>query len=528
MDYWSASPQPRDQLVLFPTRLDEMIEENHPVRLLDEVLGCLDWSIFEAVYHGSHGRPPIPPRVLASVTLYGLMTRIRSSRALEESLRMRSDFRWLAEGRTIDHSTLSEFRRKRGEELKQLFVQVGLVARQMGLLPLEQLAYDGTRIRANNRRKAVRTPGELEEMRQKLTAQYDEQVKRLQEEDARENAIPGSGSPMELPRDLANRQQRLARVDAALAELQRVEKAGETVPSRIPLTDPESRLTPNKDGGFAPNYTPLATVDCQHGLIVACDVIAMTDEEHFLVSQIKQVQENFGLPTPPPEMLGDGSMGTGANLQALDEMQVTLYSPMTSLTAEQNPALRSDLTQPVAEADWDRLPVTKLKGGATQLSKDAFVYDAERDCYWCPQGKPLPRQRELKKNRPSGTQKSTLYKADAESCAGCPLRERCLKNGAKQRHIGRSEHELLLDELKQRMSTPEAQAKYERRRHAAETPFAVIKHRFGARQYLLRGIERVRIEWRWLATAFNLARLVTLWNSRAGPGHLVALQGCRG
>ena len=218
------------------------------------------------------------------------MTRIRSSRALEESLRMRSDFRWLAEGRTIDHTTLSEFRRKRGEELKHLFVQVGLVARQMGLLPLEQLAYDGTRIRANNRRKVVRTPGELDEMRQKLTGQYDEQVKRLQEEDARENAMPGNGSAAELPRDLANRQQRLARVDAALAELQRVENAGETVPSRIPLTDPESRLTPNQDGGFAPNYTPLAPVDCQHGLIVACDVIAMTDEERFLVSQIKQIQ----------------------------------------------------------------------------------------------------------------------------------------------------------------------------------------------------------------------------------------------
>lgn len=155
MDYWSKSPEARDQLVLFPTRLDDVIEANHAVRLLDEVLGLLDWSIFELKYDGGHGRPPIPPRVLASVTLYGLMTRIRSSRSLEESLRVRFDFRWLAEGRTIDHTTLSEFRRKHGEALKNLFVQVGLVACTMGLLPLEQLTYDGTRLRANDRRKAL-------------------------------------------------------------------------------------------------------------------------------------------------------------------------------------------------------------------------------------------------------------------------------------------------------------------------------------------------------------------------------------
>lgn len=69
MDYWSVSPEARDQRVLFPTRLDDVIESNHPVRLVDEVLDGLDWSVFEAVYDGTRGQPPIPPRVLASVTL---------------------------------------------------------------------------------------------------------------------------------------------------------------------------------------------------------------------------------------------------------------------------------------------------------------------------------------------------------------------------------------------------------------------------------------------------------------------------
>jgi transposase len=137
MSYWSQPVETRDQLVLFPHRLEESIPASHSVRLLDEILGQLDWSGFEALYHGMRGQPPIHPRILSGVILYGLMTRIRSTRMLEDALQIRLDFRWLAEGRSIDHSTLSKFRHERGEQLKRLFVQVGLVARQAGMLPLE-------------------------------------------------------------------------------------------------------------------------------------------------------------------------------------------------------------------------------------------------------------------------------------------------------------------------------------------------------------------------------------------------------
>jgi hypothetical protein len=67
-----------------------------------------------------------------------------------------------------------------------------------------------------------------------------------------------------------------------------------------------------------------------------------------------------------------------------------------------------------------------------------------------------------------------------------------------------------------------------RRREVAERPFAVIKQQFGARLFLLRGLDKVRTEWRWLTTAFNLTRLMSLWPSRAGPEKaLSSLQGCR-
>ena len=67
------------------------------------------------------------------------------------------------------------------------------------------------------------------------------------------------------------------------------------------------------------------------------------------------------------------------------------------------------------------------------------------------------------------------------------------------------------------MATPEAQAIYAQRRHAGERPFAVIKHRFDLRRFLLRGLERVQMEWHWATSAFNLLQLIGLLRSRAGP-----------
>lgn len=518
MGYWARAEQSREQLVLFATRLDEVIDAVHPVRLLDEILGRVDWSLWEAQYHGARGQPPIHPRVLAGAWLYGLLKRIRSSRALEDALGMRVDFRWLVEGRTIDHSTLSEFRRQHPESLKDLFVQVGLVARQLGLLPLEQLAFDGTQVRANSRRRGTRSPAELRQLQAELAARYAALEQRVAAQDALDAAQPQH--PASLPAELADAQQRLRQVETALAELARVAAAGETVPSRVPLTDPESRVTPNKDGGFAPNYTPLATVDADSGLIAACDVLAMTNEEHALLPQLAQVQQDYGLSAPPAAVLADGKMVTGANLHGLEAQGIALYAPAPSRDPAANPALRADPTQPVPAAQWDRLPMLETRTGTgnsrrRQLKKEAFVYDAPRDVYWCPQGQPLRPEQRTSEATATGRQSRTRYKGAREACAGCPLRDRCLQGPAARREISRYDHESLVEQLSQRMATPEAQARYARRREVAERPFAVIKQQFGVRQFLLRGLSRVRTEWRWLATAFNLERLLA--RSRAGP-----------
>jgi transposase len=529
MTQWARPPQSREQLVLFAERLDDVVPQDHRVRLLDEILGQLDWSRWEAGYCVDRGQPAIHPRVLAGALLYGLLTRIRGSRPLEEALVVRLDFRWLVEGQTIDHTTLSEFRRKHRSQLKDLFVQIGLLARERGWLPLEQLAFDGTRVRASNRRRGTRTPDELRQMRAALAERFRELEAQMAEADGHDEELFGSGSAHVLPEALADVARRQAEVQAALAEVERAEQAGETLPKRIPLSDPQSRVMPNKDGGYAPNYTPLATVDVASGLIVSAEVIAGTDEDKHVLAAIADVQEQFGLDAPPPEMLADGLMATGENLAAFAEAGVTLYSPIAGDDPD-NPALREDPAQPVPPEQWDRLPTKAVggkRGGARRLDKAAFVYDAGRDCYWCPQGQPLPHAQTIREDRGRRGRVRHRYQADPQTCAACPLRERCLSGRTKRRQIYHEEHEALRIAHARHMATPHARETYARRRHPGERPFAMIKHHFGARRFLLRGLERVRCEWQWLATAFNLHRLIGLMihsgaDPPPGPAYVLA------
>lgn len=84
---WAAVGLDRRQAVLFPERLDEAVPAGHAVRLLDEVLRRLDWSTWEAAYKEvPYGRPPIHPRRVAGVMLYGLLVKLRASRKLEAAL----------------------------------------------------------------------------------------------------------------------------------------------------------------------------------------------------------------------------------------------------------------------------------------------------------------------------------------------------------------------------------------------------------------------------------------------------------
>lgn len=501
---WDPPVTSRDQLVLFSDRLDEVLPADHLVRRLDEVLDLVDFKDWERAYHQhGPGRPPIHPRVMASIILYGLMVRIRASRQLEDALRYRLDFRWLAEGRVIDHTTLSIFRRENGDHLKKLFVQLGLIAHRAGLITLRHLIFDGTKVRANNRRQGSRSVKELLVAREELGEKFDEFMRLSHEDDERLDS--------QEKEELEDLELRRGKIAKALEEIDQLEEDEEPLPKRLPLTDPESRITPNKEGGFGPNYTPLAAVDADSGMVVSADLIADGDEKKRLFANLDETQNQFNV--QPQAVLADGHFSNGSTLAEMNKRGLEFYSP--TKTPNNNPAIRDDPTTVVPEDRWDALPSKKVQG-QTQLDKQAFVYDAQTDCYYCPQGKALKYRSTTPEKRTDGTvSQRRRYEADPKDCASCLLQNHCFRGKSKFRRISRDQFDPLREELVKRMESEDGRKIYAQRAPVGERPFAVIKQIFGLRQFLTRGLKNVTNEWLWAVTTFNLRKLIHY--SRYGP-----------
>jgi len=504
MDYWAEPPRRRDQAVLFGPTLDEWIAPDHPVRLFDEVLRACDWREWEAHYCGTRGRPPIHPRVLASALLWGMSLGVRSSRRLEYACAHGVDYIWLCEGQQIDHSTFCEFRCAFADEVRGLFRQVASVGMRMGLVSLNRIALDGTRVRANASRDRSVPGAEIEARLQALDAEVGEMLRQMEEADREDAGRLGEQAPTGLPAGLREAQARRRALQRALEA-----SAGES--RKVPLGDPESRMMPGKDRVQAPHYTPVAAVDAEAGLIVDQEVVAEPVETSQTVESVDRIERSYG--RRPQELLADKHHETGQNLSALKERGVRAMMPLKERRdSETNPARRADPTEPVPQERWSELP----RRADGQLDRSAFLYQREQDRYICPMGKPLAYwvTRRRRRRERDGPVRSRRYRA--EDCNGCPLATEC-RRGTRQRVVDRDEHEPLREEMERRMEGEAGAEAMAARRHLSETPFAVIKAVMGMRQFLLRGLGKVRAEWTWACTAYNLKRIRTETRRRGLP-----------
>ena len=275
-EYWAKPTRPREQIVMFAPSLDDVIAQDHAVRHMENVLGEVEWTAWEARYHGHRGQPPIHPRLVAGAILYGLMQGIRSSRKLEDATRNRIDFMWFLQGLTIDHSTFAAFRTTFSEELKSLFRQISFMAVQRSMTTLLEVALDGTRVRAWSARDGSRTGKGLEKLLEEAEAKIAKALDEMAACDIADD--PALGTKEEIEKQLARIVQERERLEEALeVASERDEKrrgngrGGRAV--RVPVNDPESYVLPNKEGGYAPNHTPTVAVDKESGLIVDADVM---------------------------------------------------------------------------------------------------------------------------------------------------------------------------------------------------------------------------------------------------------------
>ena len=191
-------------------------------------------------------------------------------------------------------------------------------------------------------------------------------------------------------------------------------------------------------------------------------------------------------------------------MQGMEERSIELFAPAKSQRpGPGHPAHRDDPLQPVPESAWPQLP----RNSQGQLDKSCFIYDAEQDQYYCPRGETLSYEQTKREQRGEVRLEKRVYRC--ASCSGCPLANICLSRQSKHgRTISRDQYEEVRERTATRMSSAEAKKLYNQRPRIAETTFGIIKSVMGFRQFLLRGLAKVKTEWCWAVTSFNLMKLV--------------------
>ena len=501
MVVWSKAPRPRQQVEMLSPSLDEQIGQSDGVRFLDALLGEVDWSQWEQVYHQEGpGRPTHHPRIMCAAILLGLIRGFHSTRSLEYATRYCLDFQWLLDGRSIDHSTFAKFRTLHGERIKGLFRQINRKAAKLKRLSLEEVIVDGTRIRADSDRHGARSAEALQRRLAALEGKIEAALERL--EKAREHGHKDEIANSE--RENKELQARKQRDEQALevarqrdVQKRRRKGSGSTA-VRVPVTDPDAHILPNKEGGYAPNYTPLIAVEAQTGLIVAQQISGDGGESGHLEQLAQEVEQSLG--AKPRRIIGDEGFVSGHDLRDLKDRGIEAYMPIGGSVGV-NCGQSIGPGQAVPSVLWDALPQRRGK-----WAREAFLYDALADVYYCPMGHALSAYRQHR--RCDGNEGVRVTRYTGAPCQGCKLASRCLTGKSRSRVVVRDEYEPYREELRERMSSPRGREVYGRRAPLVEGAFGTIKQAMGIRRFYRRGLLKVRDDWTWACLAFNLKKVM--------------------
>lgn len=475
----------RRQLLLRPVEVEKLVELDHPVRAIWEMVRRLNlkpfYSAVEAI-EGGAGRPIWDPRLLISLWLYAYKDAVSSAREISRLCEYHPAYQWLTGLEVVNYHTLADFRIHHKEALDQLFIEVLGVLSHEGLITLERVMHDGTKVKACASSKSFHRKATLED-HLGLAREQVEQMGDPESEQWSQRAAKAQ------QRALREKQQRL---EKALKELEQIEasrsKAEQKV--RASSTDPEARVMLQANGAYGPAYNVQISTDAQSKIIVGVGVTQAPADAAELEPAVDRVETNVG--RKPKQVVVDAGFTNQATMEAMAEKQVDMIGALSERSG-------------VAPNRLDQL------GVSLDFYPQAFDYDRDADCYRCPAGKVLHYETQERK----GATLRYRYRAKASECRACEFQTRCCPRSKRGRSLVRSEATPEIIAFRAKMQTPQAQAIYKQRAGVAEFPNAWIKDKIGLRQFRLRGVVKVTMEAVWVCLTYNICQWVRLcWKPR--------------
>jgi transposase len=426
----------RDTPMLLPADLREWVPEDDLVHFVISAVETMKLPALTVNQRGS-GSQQYPPRMMLALVIYCYANGVMSSRRIERATYRDLAVRYLTGDTHPDHDTICAFRRENAEAIKQAFLELLHLARQMGLLKVGTVSVDGTHIKASaSKHKSLRydRAGDLE---RKLSADIEELLARAEKSDGE-----GSADEQKLPGEIARREALLEKMRWARAVLEKRAQGGKEPPEdgcgptagaadpplpkgsqQINLTDPDSALMrKSRRDTYEQAYNAQAVVDVGDSrLILATDVLRTPSDANQLSAALHSVDGSLGT---VQRVLADAGYVNAEQIESVGSM-VDLY---VAITSEDTSQRRYDYRPP-------------------------------------------------KESRPKKVTDPRLVA------------------------------------MREKVTSDEGRRIYSRRACTVEPTFGTIKAVLGLRQFLMRGLERVRIEWDLACLAYNMRRIWRLANA---------------
>ena len=454
----------RNQRILFPQSLDQLISAENEVRIIDLFVESIKLEDFHfTIKVTKEGRPAYHPKDLLKIFVYGYLNHIRSSRQLEKECKRNIELMWLMKQLTPDHNTISNFRRDNEKAIRKVFRYTVSIAKQFDLIGGKLIAGDSTKLRAQNSKKNNFNAAKIERHITYIDARLEEYNQAL--------AIADNDNKEVLTAAIQKHQDRK---DDYETLQQQLEQSGE---SQISTTDPDSRQLMTRNNISEVAYNIQTVVDAKHNLPIDYKVTNDNDSRA-LSGMLRRTRAILG--TNDFTALYDKGYHTGCEIKA---------------------ALIAGIDIMVA------VPGVSSFAPDHAYNMDQFTYNEYHDTYCCPQGKILTTSgNEYQKNTRTNSYAVKHYKTTA--CQHCPVRDLCTKS-SRGRLIERSEFTSYIEQNRQNISS--RPMIYKQRQSIVEHPYGTIKRQWGF-SYIItkKGMKRASADVGFMFIAYNLRRLMNI------------------
>jgi len=494
-----------NQMMLLPPSLEEMIPENHPVRVVNQVVDTIDIDPLLAKYQGG-GCSSYHPRLMLKVLIYGYLTNTYSSRKIEEALHQNIHFMWLSGMQHPDHNTINRFRSDRLKlVLKEVFGQVVKLLIESGHVNLKEVFTDGTKIEANANRytfvwgRAIKTSRNRIQRQLKELWEYAEGVARQE----LANNQPDDFDQI----DAEKVRQTIEKIDKALADkpvdkkvkqklnyakknwpenLDKYDRYEQQIGNRKSMskTDPDATFMRMKEdhmlnGQLKPGYN--WQISTQNQYVLDYTIHQDLADTSTLQTHVDSLIETLG--GTPEVLVADAGYGSEQNYEYLENKGIEAYVKYNNFHKEQTKKWKEDPRR-----------------------IENLHYNEKLDCYYCPMGQPMTYIGSAKRKSDRGYEQNTRqYKA--QNCQGCPMKGPCHRAKGDRKIEIYPQLTNYKQIIKERLNSEKGKQYRSQRPVEPEAVFGNIKNNQGFRKFMLRGLEKVEIEAGLLALAHNLAKL---------------------